>query len=296
MAETQHVSKHMKKTAAKEDAAEDDADKTQVAPAGKAARSAAPQGTAPGTTAPHAPVAEPLNHAVGYKPISPYEPRQVNVPDSRRKKHHPIRNIFLLLLVAVLVLAGFAAESMIRISKTVGSAEASATQLETAASAGDLTGARSALSSIASDMDELSSESDEWIWSLVEKVPYIGTDVTSAKTMVSAMEKVNTQALQPVLAEYDKATATDATAEDRIQAASDLAASLESAQTILEEGRSEIASAPSSHIDALRDLQTKLESSLSAVDSNLQTLNSAVSAASDAASLLASALSAAGLS
>jgi DNA repair exonuclease SbcCD ATPase subunit len=196
----------------------------------------------------------------------------------------------------VLVLAGFAAESMIRISKTVGSAEASATQLETAASAGDLTGARSALSSLASDMDELSSESDEWIWSLVEKVPYIGTDVTSAKTMVSAMEKVNAQALQPVLTEYDKATAADATAEDRIQAASDLAASLESAQTILEEGRSEIASAPSSHIDALRDLQTKLESSLSAVDSNLQTLNSAVSAASDAASLLASALSAAGLS
>lgn len=46
----------------------------------------------------------------------------------------------------------------------------------------------------------------------------------------------------------------------------------------------------------MRDLQTKLESSLSAVDSNLQTLNSAVSAASDAASLLASALSAAGLS
>lgn len=283
MAETQHVSKHMKKTAAKEDAAEGDTDKTQVAPAGKAARSAAP-------------VAESLNHAVGYKPISPYEPRQVNVPESRRKKHHPIRNIFLLLLVAMLVLAGFAAESMIRISKTVGSAEASATQLETAASAGDLTGARSALSSLTSDMDKLSSESDEWIWSLVEKVPYIGTDVTSAKTMVSAMEKVNTQALQPVLAEYDKATATDATAEDRIQAASNLAASLESAQTILEEGRSKIASAPSSHIDALCDLQTKLESSLSAVDSNLQTLNNAVSATSDAASLLASALSAAGLS
>lgn len=296
MAEAQHLSKHMRKTAAEDnaapsDAAEDEAGKTQVAPARP--KSAA---TAPGTTAPHAPVAAPLNQAVGYKPISPYVPTQVELPDRRPKRHHPVRNILVLLLICVLVLVGFAAESMMRISKTVGSAEASATQLETAASAGDLTGARSALSSLTSDMDELSSETNEWIWSVVEKVPYIGTDVTSAKTMVSAMEKVNTEALEPVLAEYDKATAADATADDRLEAAADLAASLQSAQAILDEGRSEIASAPASHIAALNDLKTKLESSLSAVDSNLQTLNSTVSAAADAASLLASALSAAGLS
>ncbi|MGN0070921.1 MAG: hypothetical protein ACI361_03665 [Atopobiaceae bacterium] len=296
MAETQHVSKHMKKTAEKDDAAADEADRTQVAAGGRAAEEAAPSAAAPGTTAPHAPVTQPMNQAVGYKPISPYVPTQVELPDRRPKRHHPVRNIFILLLICVLVLAGFAAESMMRISKTVGSAEACATQLETAASQGDLAGTRSALSSLTSDMDELSSETNEWIWSVVEKVPYIGTDVTSAKTMVSAMEKVNTEALQPVLAEYDKATAADATADERLAAATDLAASLQNAQAIIEEGKSEISSAPASHIDALKDLQTKLESSLSAVDTNLQTLNSTVSAATDAASLLESALSAAGLS
>lgn len=271
--DAQHVSKHMK---------EPDPERTAV-------RSPSPAG--PGQTAPH----QPLQAAVGYKPLTPYVPQQVNMPDRKPRKHHPIRNLFILLLVCILVLAGFAAESLMRISATAGSAEALATELQSEASAGDLSGARTALASLMEDMDTLKAETDEWIWTVLGYIPYIGDDVTAAKTMVSAMDRVSTDALQPVLEQYDSITSSAATVQEKADASSSLATALKSAQTTIEGAQSELSSMPAPHFPELQDLASRLESSLGAVDSQVATINAATSSVSDAATLLFSALAEAGL-
>lgn len=267
--DAQHVSKHMK---------EPEPERTAV-------RSPSPAG--PGQTAPH----QPLQAAVGYKPLTPYVPQQVNMPDRKPRKHHPIRSLFILLLVCILVLAG----SLMRISATAGSAEALATELQSEASAGDLSGARTALASLMEDMDTLKAETDEWIWTVLGYIPYIGDDVTAAKTMVGAMDRVSTDALQPVLEQYDSITSSAATVQEKADASSSLATALKSAQATIEGAQSDLASMPAPHFPELQDLASRLESSLGAVDSQVATINAATSSASDAAALLFSALAEAGL-
>lgn len=312
MADTpKYVSKHMRKIDGEEEpeakkAAEDE----EPAPEHEKIPEEAP-GARPVTSMPDDTAAEkaaviepevertapqpPLQQAVGYTPISTYTPQQVSLPDRKPKRHHPIRNILILLLIAVLVVGGFAVESMMRVSSTLGSASTYATQLQTAASSGDLASARSALSGLMDDIETLDSVSQEWEWTVIEHVPYIGDDVKAAKTMVDVMDKVDTDALAPALDAYDKLGSADTTDEEKVDAATDLAESLKNAQTVIEESEQELSAAPASHFPQLNNLSQRLSSSLSAVDSQVQTLNAAASSTSDPATLLYSALQEAGL-
>ncbi|GEM_PF-844264 len=312
MADTpKYVSKHMRKTEPEDEPeAKTAAEEEEPAPEHEKIPEEAPDAR-PVTSMPDDTAAEkaaviepevertaaqpPLQQAVGYTPISTYTPQQVSLPDRKPKRHHPIRNILILLLVAILVVGGFAVESMMRVSSTLGSASTYATQLQTAASSGDLASARTALTGLMGDIETLDAVSQEWEWTVIEHVPYIGDDVTAAKTMVDVMDRVDTDALTPALDAYDKLVSSDTTDQEKVDAATDLAASLKNAQTVIEEGQQELTAAPTSHFPQLNDLAQRLSSGLSAVDSQVQTLNAASSSTSDPATLLYSALQEAGL-
>lgn len=190
-----------------------------------------------------------------------------------RKRHHPVRNVLVVLLVALLVYIGCAVFSLCHAYEDVQAATTAYQQMEQQLSSGDLRSLTSSTDSLATAVSNLDGETSSWVWAVASYVPWIGEDVSVARGLASVGDDLCANALQPAVREYAALSSGSASAADA-------ASTLQGAATTVSDCDQRLAVLGTSHFSQLNEAKDRLSRATSALDGTLGSVSSLVSALS----------------
>lgn len=187
-----------------------------------------------------------------------------------RRRHHPIRNILLVLLAIVLVYLGFAGVSLYGIYEDGQTAQAAYQQAEQSLSSGDVGSAVTSLRRIAQAAADVGDEADSWVWVVGEHIPWIGEDVTVGRGLAHVSDSLCNDALLPVVEQYEGITSGSGSVGGAVSAYS-------SASDAVSSCSQELAGLGTSHFSQLNDAKDKLSQVVSLAGTSMDSVSSILS-------------------
>ena len=163
--------------------------------------------------------------------------------------------LFRLILALAVAYAAVLGMSAYRIHGWVSQATTSYEAFEQSFDAGNYESARNAIDKVAQNVANISKEAHSWYWDLVNKVPYLGEDVTCAQQLSNIADNLANNALLPVLNNAESALNDLSQVSGVIQA-------LTNARNVVSMCRSDFEQLPASHFARLNDLATQLQNAV----------------------------------
>lgn len=188
-----------------------------------------------------------------------------------RRKHHPVRNVLLVCLLAVLVYAVCAAVSLYRVYRSVQSARASYEVVEQEISSGNLGDALQGTQSLCSAVGAVGDETDTWVWVVGEYLPWLGQDVSVARGLSDVSDELCNDALLPVVQQSAGITSGTSTVSGALDAVS-------SASEVVSTCSQELSGIGTSHFSQLNEARESLSEAVSQMDAVLGSASSMLSA------------------
>lgn len=188
-----------------------------------------------------------------------------------RRRHHPIRNLLIILLLAVLVYVGFAGYSLYKIYDDAQSAQSAYRNAEQALSSGDVTSAVNDVRTLSSAAADIGDQADSWVWVAGENIPWIGEDITVGRGLAHVSDSLCNDALMPVLDQYAGITSGKGSL-------SDAASAVDSASSTITSCEQQLNGLGTSHFSQLNDAKSKLQEAVGAVGGSLTGVSSAINA------------------
>lgn len=188
-----------------------------------------------------------------------------------RRRYHPIRNLLVVILVALIVYVACAGYSALRIYGDVRDAQSAYQHAESAIGSGDVTSAIADVRTLSTAAADVGDQADFWVWVVGEHVPWIGDDVSVARGLAHVTDDLCNDALLPVVEQYEGVTSGTGSVSGAADAVTSAASTLTSCQRQLSE-------LGTSHFSQLNEAKDKLAQAVSAVSDGLGGVTSAISA------------------
>lgn len=188
-----------------------------------------------------------------------------------RRRHHPIRNLLVVILLALVAYVACAGYSVMRIYGDVRDAQSAYQHAESSLGSGDVTSAIADVRSLSTAAADIGDQADFWVWPVGEHVPWIGEDVTVARGLAHVSDSLCNDALLPVVEQYEGATSGAGSASGAADA-------LTSAATAVTSCQQQLDGLGTSHFSQLNAAKDELAQAVSAVGGGLGGLSSAISA------------------
>lgn len=188
-----------------------------------------------------------------------------------RRRHHPIRNLLVVLLLALLVCVGFAGYSLYKVYDDAQTAQSAYRNAQQAISTGDVSAAVDDVRTLSASVADIDAQGNSWVWVAGENVPWIGEDITVGRGLAHVSDSLCNDALMPVLEQY----AGIASGKGSL---ADAAGTVASASNAISSCNQELSSLGTSHFSQLNDAKSKLQEAVGSVGGSLTGVASAINA------------------
>jgi|GEM_PF-2176767 len=215
-----------------------------------------------------------------------------------RRKHHLVRSLVIVVVLAVVACVAVLGVSAAQVYSKSLEARTQFSTLSQELSSGDVDGAQSTASELRTTVKDINDQLDWPVWQLVEKIPGLGIEVSTARTLASTAATLVDDAITPVMEDVatlqdDGAIASDGTVDtsgvisNPIDTAA-LLSSISSAETVVNSCSETISSLPTSNIPQLESAREAMASGLASADGTLGGYSTQLSTVVNAISSLAS--------
>ena len=116
-----------------------------------------------------------------------------------RRRHHIVRNVILIIVLAVVVCAAVLGVGAAHVYTQSLEARTQYVTLSQEISSGDVDGAKTTTSELKASIGEIVSELDSPLWTIAGKLPVLGTEVSTARTLASTASTLVNDAISPVV-------------------------------------------------------------------------------------------------
>lgn len=211
-----------------------------------------------------------------------------------RRRHHPVRNLVIVVVLAVVVCAAVLGVSAAQVYSTSSKASTQLSTLSQELASGDVDGAQSTASELEATVRDVNDRLDWPIWQLAEKIPVLGTEVSTARTLASTATTLVEGVIAPVMKDVSTLRADGVIASDGTISASgvisnpkdtaSLLSSISSAEKVVSSCSETVSSLPASNIPQLESARKEMISGLASTNDVLGGYSSKLSAGVSAAS------------
>ncbi|MDO4536650.1 MAG: hypothetical protein Q4B54_00665 [Coriobacteriales bacterium] len=206
----------------------------------------------------------------------------------RRRSHGIIKTLFTLIIVALLVEAGFVGWSAWQIKGKGEAMREAYSSYEAQVDNGNYEGALASMRTVASSVQGINQELKGWQWQLAGMVPVLGEDVTCAQKASQISDNLVSQALLPVIQKVENLFG-EASTEDllsvlstKMDQAGELVSAIEQARTVVESCRSQALALPTTHFPELNQAIAQLQQVLVEANKNFDEFSGLIDLASSA--------------
>lgn len=217
-----------------------------------------------------------------------------------RRKHHLVRNLVIVIVLAVVAYAAVLGVSAAQIYSKSFEARTQFSALSQELASGDVSGAQSTASELEVTVKGIDDQLDWPIWQFAEKIPVLGTEVSTARTLASTATTLVEDALSPVMKDVSKlredgVIASNGTVDasgvlsNPIDTAS-LLSSISNAKKVVSSCSETVSSLPTSNIPQLESARKEMVSGLTATNGTLDGYSTKLSTVANAVSSLASSM------
>jgi len=215
-----------------------------------------------------------------------------------RRKHHIVRNLVIVIVLAIVACAAVLGVSAAQVYSKSLDARTQFSTLSQELASGDVGGAQSTASELEVTMKGINDQLDWPIWQFVEKIPVLGTEVSTARTLASTATTLVEDAISPVMKDVstlreDGVIASDGTVDasgvisNPIDTAS-LLSSISSAEKVVSSCSETVSSLPASKIPQLESARQEMVSGLASTSGTLDGYSTKLSTVANTVSSLAS--------
>ena len=201
----------------------------------------------------------------------------------RRKRHsHRRRNTIIGIVCVVLVLVVAVGASGFMLLQSARGVKADADQVMALADgmmgkveAGDMQGLATDAGTMASLASSMRSETDSPLWAAASFIPVYGSDVSAARTLISAFDDLSNDALVPLTNDIQGISLSSMMSDGRINVEmfQSLAAGLSSVSTSIQSANDQIQSIGQTHIDQVSELVGTAKDAMGALDGAVSAAN-----------------------
>lgn len=180
-----------------------------------------------------------------------YQDPEVSASARHQHHHYVLFTVLALLLIAILVIGFGVFQTANRISDIMSKQRDEAAELQSNIRNSNFDEAYNNLVSLSNDADSLRQETQGWVWRFGAALPGIGSDVTTAQTILSSENELFENGIQPIIDEYPQLKQS---LQDGTTNYSDLAAvgaQIDGVHAEVENIINEIQATPSAHISFL---------------------------------------------
>ncbi|MDO4797941.1 MAG: hypothetical protein Q4A01_07975 [Coriobacteriales bacterium] len=145
---------------------------------------------------------------------------------------------------------------------------------------GDFAGAIAAVKQIASSLDEINRESDQWWWEYAEHLPVLGQDVDCMRGLVDVSNALANDALMPVLTQAEFLTTEGdggffSELANKAGGVMEMGVIIGDARAVVAQCRTQVDELPVSHFKEVNDMVAQVREAVVSVDDTFDALESA---------------------
>ena len=206
---------------------------------------------------------------------------------ARQKRFHPIRTLFVIVILAIAVYFGVMVYSGVQIGMAVLDATNSYETCRAQIDEGDYDGAVESVHKMTEASHRARTEVSQPQWTIARNLPVIGDDAENLCTLSEVVDDISLKVVDPLVTTYDTAAAGNyagllsiATSEGGIPGY------FGEASSVVTQGNARLESLPPSHFPQINDLVARAKEMTGTASDAVETVNETVSAVEGVGSFL----------